>query len=91
MNNSFQLSQSFLDAVKNCNKAQKDALFGILKYRDIGILRKTHAFAEILNLSKQETTDLIESLPKTSDGRVLDLATRTALCEALTNKKLKHV
>ncbi len=56
-----------------------DALWAILKYKEIGILRKVKCMAYVLNVSPDE---LINQLPQ-DEGRLLDKPARTEIHEHL--------
>lgn len=62
-----------------------DALWAILKYKEIGILRKVKCMAYILNVSADE---LINQLPQ-DEGRLLDKPTRTQIHEHLIARSKK--
>jgi len=81
-----KLPKKVITAIKGCSEAQLDAMFGMLKYREVGILRKISAFAVILHLSEEEKSELIDSLPKASDGRILDKPSRNAICDLLIER-----
>ena len=73
----------FETAVERCNNAQLDGAFAVLKYRQIGILRKVKSIAEIFNV---DALHLIEALPTTTDGRLLDSPSRALICVALEKR-----
>ena len=57
-----------------------DALWAILKYRDMGILRKVYAMCEVLGLDKDE---VVSNLPQDENGRIYDSKNRFLLSRAL--------
>ena len=70
-------------SVKTCSDAVLDSLWAILKYKEIGILRKIYSICEILGLDSEE---IIEYLPKSSDERLLDKETRDIIHTILINR-----
>ena len=77
------LPSKFIEAINGCNDVQLDLAFACLKYREIGILRKAKCFAIIFDTNEM---DLIESLPKATDGRILDKPSRTMIHDALIER-----
>lgn len=57
-----------------------DGLWAILKYREIGILRKLKAMCAILNL---DSDTIIAESPQDENGRILDKPTRQAIHDEL--------
>jgi len=78
-----QLSTDFRAKVDNCDDVQLDLAFALLKYKEIGILRKAKCFAFIFGADEYE---LIESLPKATDGRILDKSSRTSIHDVLLER-----
>jgi hypothetical protein len=68
--------------ISEANEHQMDALWAILKYRDMGILRKIQAMCEVLGLNKDE---VISNLPQDENGRIYDSKNRFLLSRALLN------
>ena len=66
--------------IKEANEHQMDALWAILKYRDMGILRKIQAMCAVLNLDQNE---VISNLPQDENGRIYDSKNRFLLSRAL--------
>lgn len=62
-----------------------DALWAILKYKEIGILRKIKCMCYILNLCPDE---VISQLPQSED-RILDKPTRTEIHSYLIARSKK--
>ena len=71
---------ALLERINNANEAQVDALWGILKYKEIGIYRKVASMSEVLGL---EFKDVVDNLPQDEEGRVLDYKTRHLIHDAL--------
>jgi hypothetical protein len=67
-------------ALNDANDAQLDAVWAILKYREIGIFRKVAAMSEVLGLNFEEVQ---KELPKDEKGRVLDYDTRHLIHDTL--------
>ena len=68
------------EKISEANEHQMDALWAILKYRDMGILRKILAMCEVLGLDKEE---VISHMPQDENGRVYDSKNRFLLSQAL--------
>ncbi len=66
--------------ISSANNSQLDALWAILKYRDMGILRKVLAMCEVLNLNAE---DIVSNLPQDENGRIYDSRNRYLLSKAL--------
>ena len=69
-----------IEVIAQANSAQLDALWAILKYRDMGILRKVLAMCEVLNLDEEE---VVSRLPQDENGRIYDSKNRHLLSQAL--------
>ena len=74
------------EKISEANQNQMDALWAILKYRDMGILRKILAMCEVLNLNSD---DVVSNLPQDENGRIYDSKNRFLLSRALINKNNK--
>lgn len=70
----------------SCSDVQLDEAFAVLKYREIGILRKVKCFADIF---RSNENDLVDSLPKAGDGRILDKPSRDVIHELLIKRTKK--
>jgi hypothetical protein len=68
------------DAISSTNEVQIDAIWAILKYKEIGIYRKVSAICELLNLN---TDSVVEQLPQDEEGRILDYKTRHLIHDSL--------
>lgn len=60
-------------AIEKSTDSQVDAVWAILKYKEIGIYRKVASMCEVLNIDFDET---ISNLPQDEEGRILDYKTR---------------
>jgi hypothetical protein len=69
-------------AIEKTNSAQLDALWAVLKYKEIGIYRKIQCISDILNISFD---DMVNELPQ-SEGRLLDKQTRKIIHNALIER-----
>lgn len=69
-----------IEGITQANNSQLDALWAILKYRDMGILRKVLAMCEVLNLNSE---DIVSNLPQDENGRIYDSRNRYLLSKAL--------
>lgn len=69
--------------IQQSNAAQVDALWAILKYKQIGILRKLQSMCEVIKLPFES---LEQELPKDSEGRILDFESRKQIHTFLINK-----
>jgi len=69
-----------LNAIKNIDDVELDAMFAILKYKSIGIMRKLKCMSLILDIDE----DLVlNEAPKDAEGRILDHETRHLICDEL--------
>lgn len=66
--------------IAEANVAQMDALWSILKNRDMGILRKINAMCEVLRLNQDA---VVSNLPQDENGRIYDSKNRFLLSRAL--------
>lgn len=71
---------TLIKAIEDANPTQVDTLWSILKYKEIGILRKVKCMSEVLHLN---TCVVIEELPTDEEGRVLDYKTRHMIHDVL--------
>jgi hypothetical protein len=67
-------------AIQAADLETLDGLWAILKYRDIGILRKLKSMSRLLDIDSNEVFCEAE---KDEDGRVLDKQTRKAIHDIL--------
>ena len=63
----------FEKAINSAEEAQIDGLWAILKYKEMGIMRKIKSMCFVLGL---EYENVEKDLPKGDDGRIFDSATR---------------
>ena len=69
-----------MTAIQKATPEQVDALWSILKYKEIGIFRKIKSMSVVLNLNFNE---IFETLPKDEKGRVIDRKTRHLIHDVL--------
>ncbi len=74
------MKDKLITIVKKTNDVEADAIWAILKYKNIGILRKVMCICRVLNLEPQ---DVLGTLPKDENGRFLDKPTRKLIHDAL--------
>lgn len=72
------------EIVKKSDDVTADAIWAILKYRNIGILRKVMCICKILDVEPDEALSV---LPKDENGRYLDKPTRKLIHDALILRK----
>jgi hypothetical protein len=75
-----QTEYTLLQALEESTEAQVDAVWGILKYKEIGIYRKVASMCEVLNLDFEE---VVAEFPTDEEGRVLDHKTRHLIHDRL--------
>jgi|TARA_R110000751_G_scaffold12570_1_gene43083 hypothetical protein len=75
-----KIGTTLIKAIEDANPTQVDTLWSILKYKEIGILRKVKCMSEVLHLN---TCVVIEELPTDEEGRVLDYKTRHMIHDVL--------
>jgi hypothetical protein len=75
-----QQQNSIDTSLKGSTNAQIDAVWAILKYREIGIYRKLASISEVLNLNFEE---VVSEFPCDEEGRVLDHKTRHMIHDSL--------
>lgn len=71
------------EKIQQANPAQIDALWAILKYKQIGILRKIQSMCEVLNISFDSIN---QEISKDEQGRILDFESRKQIHAFLINK-----
>ena len=69
-----------IEAIGRANQSQLDALWAILKFRNMGILRKVLAMCEVLNLDSE---NIVRNLPQDENGRIFDSKNRYEISQAL--------
>jgi hypothetical protein len=72
------------EAIKNANPAQIDCLWAILKYKEIGILRKVKCMAEVFG-PQFNLDQALRELPVNETGYIVDYKTRHLIHDVLLN------
>jgi hypothetical protein len=72
--------KTILETIKEADEVEVDALFALLKYKSIGILRKLKCMALVLDIDEET---VLNEAPKDKDGRILDHETRHAIHDEL--------
>jgi hypothetical protein len=70
-------------AINNANSAQVDCLWAILKYKEIGILRKIKCMSELLKFDLDKACG---ELPTNETGYIVDYKTRHLIHDILLEK-----
>jgi len=73
-------SNTFLTAIQAATPEQVDALWSILKYKEIGIFRKIKSMSAVLQLN---FNDIVNTLPQDENGRMIDHKTRHMIHDVL--------
>jgi hypothetical protein len=71
---------TLLSAIETAAPVQVDTLWSILKYKEIGILRKVRCMSDVLRL---DSNSVIDELPMDDEGRILDYKTRHMIHDVL--------
>jgi len=74
---------ALLNAIGSATPEQIDTLWSILKYKEIGILRKIKCMTSVLGLKFE---NVASTLPTDPNGRILDYKTRHLIHDIL----IKH-
>jgi hypothetical protein len=70
-------------AIEKANSAQIDCLWAILKYKEIGILRKIKCMSELLQFNLDRAC---QELPVNENGYIVDFKTRHLIHDILLEK-----
>ena len=79
-NNSSHNGSTLMSAIEKATPVQVDTLWSILKYKEIGILRKVKCMSDVLHL---DTNNVLDELPADQEGRLLDYKTRHMIHDTL--------
>jgi hypothetical protein len=71
------------NAIQNASNAQLDCLWAVLKYKEIGILRKVKCMKEILNFDLDQA---LKELPINDNGFIVDYKTRHLIHDFLLER-----
>ena len=69
--------------ILECSEEQLDTAFAVLKYPQIGILRKIKCISLIFGV---DFGDLIDTLPKSNDDRILSKKTKAIIRDLLMKR-----
>ena len=72
--------RTLLDAIKLAESEEIDGLWAILKYKDIGIMRKLRSMSALLDIDDNK---VIDEAPKDKDNRIIDFKTRNEIHKIL--------
>jgi len=72
--------RTLFDAIKLAESEEIDGLWAILKYRDIGILRKLKSMSALLDI---DSNKVIDEAPQDEDNRIIDFKTRNKIHKIL--------
>ena len=73
-------------AINKAGEKQIDGLWAILKYREIGIMRKLKSMSALLGVSEEE---VISEAPQDEENRILDYTTRQEIHKTLLKASKK--
>ena len=79
---------NLLKAIESADEVEIDSLWAILKYKEIGILRKLKCMCLILDLYDEEVCPYA---PRDAEGRILDHETRKSIHEVLLKVSKKQL
>ena len=72
--------RTLLDAIELAESEEIDGLWAILKYKDIGIMRKLKSMSALLDIDDNK---VIDEAPKDEDNRIIDFKTRNQIHKIL--------
>ena len=75
-------------AINRAGEEKIDGLWAILKYREIGIMRKLKSMSALLGLREEE---VISEAPQDENNRILDYTTRQEIHETLLEASKKSL
>jgi hypothetical protein len=70
-------------AINKTKDVEVDALWAILKYKEIGILRKVRCICHVLKIDSDK---ILKDIPQDETGRFLDKPTRAMIHDALIKR-----
>ena len=73
-------------AINGAGEEKIDGMWAILKYREIGIMRKLKSMSALLGLREEE---VISEAPQDENNRILDYTTRQEIHETLLEASKK--
>ena len=72
--------RTLLDAIQLAESEEIDGLWAILKYKDIGIMRKLKSMSALLDI---DSNKVIDEAPQDEDNRIIDFKTRNKIHKIL--------
>ena len=72
--------RTLLDAIQLAESEEIDGLWAILKYKDIGIMRKLKSMSALLDI---DSNKVIDEAPQDEDNRIIDFKTRDKIHKTL--------
>ena len=72
--------RTLFDAIKLAESEEIDGLWAILKYKDIGIMRKLKSMSALLDI---DSNKVIDEAPQDEDNRIIDFKTRNKIHKIL--------
>ena len=80
--------RTLLDAIQLAESEEIDGLWAILKYKDIGIMRKLKSMSALLDIDDNK---VIDEAPKDEDDRIIDFKTRNQIHKTLLEVSNQHL
>jgi hypothetical protein len=80
--------KTLLDAIKLAESEEIDGLWAILKYKDIGIMRKLKSMSALLDIDDNK---VINEAPKDEEDRIIDFKTRGQIHKTLLEVSKQHL
>lgn len=74
------MSNTIAKAIEKSGPEQIDLCWAILKYKEIGVLRKVKALCSAFDLNLEQ---VVSELPKDENGRIIDWETRHMIHDSL--------
>lgn len=72
--------KTLFDAIKIAESEEIDGLWAILKYKNIGIMRKLKSMSALLDI---DSLKVIDEAPQDEEQRIIDYKTRNQIHEIL--------
>jgi hypothetical protein len=72
--------RTLFDAIKIAESEEIDGLWAILKYKNIGIMRKLKSMSALLDI---DSSKVIDEAPQDEEQRIIDYKTRNQIHEIL--------
>lgn len=79
--------RTLLNAIQLAEIEEIDGLWAILKYKDIGIMRKLKSMSALLDIDDNK---VIDEAPKDKDNRIIDFKTRNQIHKTLLQVSKQH-